>query len=118
MERVTKTMAEARPVRPKGSILPGEVHPNTFDTKAKHVSQLYARMYATDLHAHVYGQDRSHPTDVFSPTCWAADGRVYVFKQPRRQAGKQLHPYTSDFYNTQAILDDQDEILVKCFADY
>jgi hypothetical protein len=105
-------MEEARPVRPEGSMLPG-VHPCTFDTQAKHLTQLYARMHASDLHAHVYGQDRSHPINVFPPVYWAADGRVYVFKQPWRQAGKQLHPCISVFHNTQAILDDEDEILVE-----
>jgi hypothetical protein len=114
---VTTSMEEARPVRPEGSALPG-AHPSTFDTKAKHVSRLDARMCASDLHAHVYGQDRSHPVHVCSPVYLASDGRVYVFKQPWRQAGKQLHPCISVFYNTQAILDDEDEILVKCFADY
>ena len=77
-ETAPRSVREARPGGPEGSALPA-IHPSTFDMK-----QLCARIFAGDLRAHVYGQDRSHPIKVY----WAAGGCVYVVNNRGHRRGR------------------------------
>ena len=46
------------------------------------------------------------PTNSFAPVFWGTDGMVYICKQPWRVSERSELPFISNFYRTEAILDD------------
>ena len=98
------------------SDVPG-IHPSTVGTSERHLALLCARLYAYALRADIEAEHSSVPINTFAPGYWGTDGMVYISKQPWRVTERDELPLISNFYRTEAIFDDVEGLMVKCFED-